>query len=92
MRAFHRTGTSYSRIPNIVETPLFVDSKLTSMVQAADLVCYAVRRFVEKQETDLFDRLYGAFDRNGGILVGLRHFTGPRACSCKICMDQGRRP
>ena len=28
-RKYHRTGTFYSRIPNIVETPLFVDSSLT---------------------------------------------------------------
>lgn len=90
MRAFHKDGTAYAQIPNIIETPLFVDSSLTSMVQVADLVAYAVRRFVENGETDLFDRVYSRFDRRGGVMVGLRHFTGARPCSCRICVDHRR--
>lgn len=90
MRSFHRTGTSFSLIPNIIETPLFVDSKLTAMVQLADLVGYAVRRFIENQEADLFDRIYDRFDRRNTRLVGLRHFTGQAPCTCRICVDHGR--
>jgi hypothetical protein len=90
MRAFHKDGTAYAKIPNIIETPLFVDSSLTSMVQVADLVSYAVRRFVEKDETDLLDRVYPRFDRRGGVMVGLRHYTGARPCACRICVDHGR--
>jgi hypothetical protein len=89
MRSFHRTGTSFALIP-IIETPLFVDSKLTAMVQLADLVGYSARRFTENQETDLFERIYGRFDRRGGRLVGLRHFTGQAPCACRICSDHGR--
>jgi hypothetical protein len=87
MRAFHRSGTAFATIPNIIETPLFVDSELTSMVQVADLVAYAVRRFLENKEQDLFTRVYSAFDRNNGVLVGLRHFTAQIPCTCKICQD-----
>lgn len=90
MRAFHKDGTAYAQIPNIIETPLFVDSSLTSMVQVADLVSYAVRRFVENGETDLFDRVYPRFDRRSGVMVGLRHYTGSRPCACRICVDHGR--
>jgi hypothetical protein len=90
MRAFHKDGTAYAQIPNVIETPLFVDSSLTSMVQVADLVAYAVRRFVEKSEADLFDRVYPCFDRRNGVMVGLRHYTGARSCSCRICKDHGR--
>lgn len=42
MILFHRKGTLWTRIKNIIETPLFVDSQLTSMVQAADLCSYAL--------------------------------------------------
>jgi histone acetyltransferase (RNA polymerase elongator complex component) len=91
MRAFHKRGTAYSKIPYIIETPLFVDSELTSMVQAADLVGYAVRRFFENKETDLFERVYPRFDRRGSVLVGLRHYTGSRPCPCRVCIDHGRQ-
>lgn len=90
MREFHRRGTLWSRIENIIETPLFVDSQLTSMVQIADLCAYATRRFFENNETGLFDRIYDRFDRYRGKLVGLRHYTGVQKCICRVCIDHGR--
>lgn len=48
MKQFHLQGTLWTKISNIIETPLFVDSELTSMVQIADLCSYALRRFVER--------------------------------------------
>jgi len=92
MRRFHAGGTAFAKIPQIVETPLFVDSRLTSMVQMADLCAYATRRFVELGESNLFDRIYPRFDRLGAKLVGARHYTGKNRCSCKICKDHRRRP
>lgn len=89
-RRYHKSGTKYAAIDRIVETPLFVDSELTLMVQVADLCAYATRRFFENGETDLFDRIYPAFDRVSGKLVGLRHYTGSTSCSCKVCVDHGR--
>lgn len=90
MRDFHRIGTLWSEIDNIIETPLFVDSQLTSMVQIADLCAYATRRFFEKGETQLFDLIYDRFDRHKGRLVGLRHYTGIQSCLCRVCVDHGR--
>lgn len=89
-RRFHRGGTAYSTIDRIVETPLFVDSQLTLMVQMADLCAYAVRRFFENGEEDLFDKVYPRFDRLNGTLVGLRHYTGRQPCDCRVCVDHGR--
>lgn len=89
-RKYHAKGTSYGQVSRLVETPLFVDSQLTSMVQLADLAAYAVRRFFENQERDLLDRLYPRFDRAQKRLVGIRHFTGKQACTCHICKDHGR--
>lgn len=90
MRQFHSKGTLWTQIDRIIETPLFVDSSLTSMVQIADLCAYATRRFFENGETDLFDRLFPRFDKSGGRVVGIRHYTGAQPCSCKVCQAHGR--
>lgn len=92
MRRFHAQGTVWRAIDRIIETPLFVDSSLTSMVQVADLCAYATRRFFENNETDLFDRIYPAFDRRGGYTVGIRHYTAGTHCTCRVCVDHGREP
>jgi hypothetical protein len=56
----------------------------------ADLCAYAVRRFFENGETKLFDRVYGRVHRSGVRLVGMRHFTGPLPCDCRVCRDHRR--
>ncbi len=58
MKKFHRTGTFWTDLKNIIETPLFVDSELTSMVQLADLCAFALRRYLENQEEELFSIIY----------------------------------
>jgi len=88
MKVIHTKGTIWSRYTRIVETPFFVDSELTGMVQMADLCAYITRRFFENNETDLFDTIYYRFDRiPSGKLTGLRHYTGNRKCQCKVCLD-----
>ncbi len=84
MKSFHRRGTSWTDIKNIIETPLFVDSELTSMVQIADLCAYALRRYLENNENELFDPVFERADRKGDIVVGVRHFSTP-SCACEIC-------
>jgi hypothetical protein len=86
MRDFHTEGTRWMSINCIIETPLFVDSHLTSMVQMADLCGYAIRRYIENSETDLFDRIYPRVDRANQTVVGARHFTAV-GCNCRICQD-----
>jgi hypothetical protein len=85
MRKFHRQGTLWATVERIIETPLFVDSSLTSMVQMADLCAYATRRFFENGEEDLFDRVFGRFDQARGRIVGIRHYVGAKPCTCKVC-------
>jgi len=92
MREFHRHGTPWLlQINQIIETPLFVDSQLTSMIQIADLCSYALRRYVENNENELFDIIFIRADRIRRIVVGVRHFTGPE-CRCKICAAHRREP
>jgi hypothetical protein len=84
MRKFHQSGTLWTQIENTIETPLFVDSQLTSMVQIADVCAYSLRRYVENGDNDLFDFVFQRADRKDGIVVGVRHFTNS-SCRCKIC-------
>lgn len=84
MRNFHAKGTLWIDIERIVETPIFVDSQFTSMVQIADLCSYALRRYVENGEAGLFETIYKLADRNRDRVVGVRHFT-KSMCQCQIC-------
>ena len=88
MRYFHQSGTLWTKVNNIIETPMFVDSSLTSMVQIADLCAYALRRFVENGEVNLFLRVFPRADRMGVKTVGVRHFSQMN-CACQICGSHG---
>jgi len=64
MMQFHRHGAPYGiEIRQIIETPLFVDSQLTSMIQLADVCCYALRRYLENNETKLFENIFKRADK-----------------------------
>lgn len=84
MNQFHEKGTMWTDVEAIIETPLFVDSQLTSMVQIADLCAYAIRRYLENNEDELFDLVFKRADRKRGAVVGVRHFSNT-TCPCKIC-------
>ena len=86
MRSFHTDGTFWTNVHRIIETPMFVDSELTRMVQVADLCAYALRRFLEYGETSLFDPIFSRADRVRGTTVGVRHFS-PLSCNCTICQN-----
>ena len=84
MMLFHEKGTLWTRVKNIIETPLFVDSQLTSMVQAADLCSYALRRYLENNEDFLFKSIFKIADKKENRIVGVRHFSDEN-CECTIC-------
>lgn len=90
MKRFHANGTLWTGIRSLIETPLFVDSQLTGMIQVADLCGYALRRYLENGETALFDPIFQRADRVGPTVVGVRHFTR-LSCTCRICAAH-RRP
>lgn len=95
MKRFHRMGTLWTKVDYIIETPLFVDSELTSLVQIADLCSYALRRYLENNETFMFEHVFQRADRRGDVAVGVRHFTDD-GCSCRICsahrQNSGQKP
>ena len=87
MMHFHHQGTLWTNITNIIETPLFVDSKLTGMVQIADLCSYSLRRYLENKEDTLFNNIYKRADQKNDKVVGVRHYTN-KSCDCKICASR----
>lgn len=89
MRRFHQNGTFWTEIQRIVETPLFVDSQLTGMIQIADLCSYALRRYLENGDRWLFDSIFQRADKINQTVVGVRHFTRA-GCACEICISHRR--
>ena len=84
MKNYQRNGTFWTGIEYVIEDPMFVDSQLNSTVQLADVCAYALRRYLENSEKELFDLVFERADRLGDRSVGVRHFTS-QACLCKIC-------
>ena len=91
MKQFHKKGTFWTFINNIIETPHFVDSSLTSMIQMADICAYSIRRYLENKEEDLFNEIIKRAHRKGNIVVGVRHFANT-SCTCKICQSHKYLP
>lgn len=83
---FRREGHRWGKTYNVSEVPLFVDSRATRMIQFADLVAYALRRYYEKGDATWIDLLRPRFDAEGGIIHGLVHYTPQNSgCNCVVC-------
>lgn len=91
-RDFRRDGHRWGELHNIAETPLFVDSQATRMIQFADLVARALRMYYERGVPKYLDGIAHRFDREGGVLHGLVHRVAPNAgCNCIICRQKAVR-
>lgn len=91
MKSFHQKGTIWTKIKKIIETPFFVNSELTSMIQLTDVCSYSIRRYLENNESELFDEIYKRADTyKSGVIVGIRHFS-KKSCGCKICFGHNRK-
>ncbi len=84
MKTFLSDGTLWTHIDYVIETPMFVDSELTYMVQMADLCAYAIRRYIENSESQLFNLVFQRAQKRGNRTVSVRHFT-KNSCTCTIC-------
>ena len=83
---FRTLGHQWGVTRNLVDVPLFVDSKATRLIQYADLVSYAIWRKFEQSDDEFFNVISSFFDREGGIVHGLHHYRN-RAdeCDCPSC-------
>jgi hypothetical protein len=86
---FRTEGHRWGQLRGIAEVPLFVDSKATRMIQYADLIAYALRRYYEKGDSTHLDILKPRFDAEGGIIHGLVHYTpAGSGCNCISCRQK----
>ena len=88
---FRTLGTRWGVIRHLADTPLFVDSRASRVIQLADHVAYAVFRRYQSGDTQYLDRIAHKFDAEDGILHGLAHKeSGNPYCMCIACLS--RRP
>lgn len=91
MKLYQRRGTFKAEIKHIIETPLFVSSYFTNMVQVADFCAYALRRYFDAGEQTLYACVKSRADKISTEIVGLNHYTNKRSCSCDLCSARRRR-
>jgi hypothetical protein len=86
VRQWRDLGTRRGRVRQVVEVPLFVDSKATRLLQLADFVAHAVYELYERNDDSLVKPLLMAFDGAGGVMHGLVHLTQRHtSCTCWPC-------
>lgn len=86
---YRRKGTKFGRVKNYADAPAFADSKTTRLLQAADLVSYAVYRRYEEGDAKLLDKLLPRFDQDQDKIHGLMHLVSKwRECLCPACMSR----
>ena len=87
---FRTIGHSWGILHDLVEVPLFVNSKASRLVQFADLVSFATYRYYEQEDPRYFNLLTSRFDHDGGVIHGLVHYTpeGDYSCECPVCAQR----
>jgi uncharacterized protein DUF3800 len=86
---WRQSGTRFGRLHQLVEVPLFADSKATRFIQMADLVAHAVYRAYEHDDHALIGPLLHGFDTDAGVLHGLVHLVDRyRSCPCPACSSR----
>ena len=84
------------QLRNLADVPLFADSRATRLLQAADLVSYALyRRYrpdrpdrPEDMSAECFATIWPRFDAVNGATHGCVHFSplfGSGQCNCEPC-------
>lgn len=88
-REFRKAGTRWGSLKNIADTPFFVDSRASRMVQLADHVAYAVFRRYNTGDAQYMDIIASRFDESDGVYHGLSHKHADRlACTCPGCLSR----
>jgi Protein of unknown function (DUF3800) len=92
-REWQKAAGTIGQLRNMADVPLFADSRASRLIQAADLISYALYRHYSsgRRNPDYVDRLWHKFDTVDGVMHGCVHYTpefGSGSCSCKPC--QGR--
>lgn len=96
-RDFRTLGTRWGVVRNLADTPFFVDSRASRLVQMADHVAYATFRRYQAGDTQYFDIIAQKFHSEDGVIHGLAHKEiGKPNCMCIACLSRrfsgGRDP
>lgn len=87
--AFRTLGTRWGVIRRLADTPFFVDSRASRVIQLADHVAYAVFRRYQAGDAQYFDLVASKFDEEDGVVHGLAHKEiGNPGCMCPACLSR----
>ena len=89
-RDFRKLGTKWGSIKHIADTPFFVNSKASRIIQLADHIAYSVFRRYNQSDTQYFDIIAHRFFKDeNGVIHGLAHKqkVNPQ-CMCLACMSR----
>lgn len=88
-RRFRILGTKWGVIRNLADTPFFVDSRASRVVQFADHIAYSVFRRYNSGDTQYFDIIASKFEAVDGVIHGLAHkqLVDPH-CMCLGCVTR----
>jgi hypothetical protein len=91
-RNFRKSGTQWSQgsnIKHLADTPFFVNSKASRIVQIADHVAYAVFRRYNAKDAHYFDIISSKFYQFDNIIHGLAHKQHYiNNCMCPGCLTR----
>jgi hypothetical protein len=88
-REFRTIGTKWGVLRNLADTPMFVDSRSSRLVQLADHVAHAVFRRFNAGDAQYFDIIASRFDEFDGVIHGLEHkHSGKHRCHCPACLSR----
>lgn len=84
---FRQKGMKYRPLNNIIEVPMFIDSKASRLTQLADHVAYAIFRRYEAGDINYYNLIEGRFDSSEGKIHGLVHKQFYKMdCTCPGCL------
>ena len=84
LKRFQTAGNKWNQIAsNILEAPLFVDSKISRGIQLADHIAYAIFRRYESADLNYYNAIEGYFDSENKKIHGLSHKTNNNTCTCR---------
>lgn len=85
-RNFRASGTQWGNIKHLADTPFFVNSKASRIIQIADHLAYSVFRRYNAGDTSYFDIIAHKFHQSDGIVHGLAHKQRTSLnCMCLAC-------
>ena len=89
---FRKQGTRWGELKDIIEVPLFVDSKASRLIQMADHIAYSVFRRYDANDLTYINIIESKFDMCDGRIHGLVHKQSfNRNCTCPACLTRPTR-